>query len=32
MSYKLKSYTIVPDSLYVERKADLQLHGIVEAM
>lgn len=32
MSYKLKSYTIVPDSLYVERKADLELHGIVEAM
>ncbi len=32
METKLKSYTIVPDSLYVERKADLQLHGIVEAM
>ena len=29
---ELKSYTIVPDSLYVERNADKQLHGIVEAM
>ena len=32
MSTELKSYTIVPDSLYVERKADKQLHDIVEAM
>lgn len=32
MVTELKSYTIVPDSLYVERKADLQLHSIVEAM
>ena len=32
MAAELKSYTIVPDSLYVERKADLQLHSIVEAM
>ena len=32
MATELKSYTIVPDSLYVERKADLQLHSIVEAM
>lgn len=32
MAAKLKSYTIVPDSLYVERKADIQLHSIVEAM
>lgn len=32
MSSELKSYTIVPDSLYVERKADKQLHDIVEAM
>ena len=32
MATKLKSYTIVPDSLYVERKADLQLHSIIEAM
>lgn len=32
MATELKSYTIVPDSLYVERKADVQLHNIVEAM
>ena len=32
MATELKSYTIVPDSLYVERKADLQLHSIIEAM
>lgn len=32
MSTELKSYTIVPDCLYVERKADKQLHDIVEAM
>lgn len=32
MTTKLKSYTIVPDSLYVERKADQQLHSIIEAM
>ena len=32
MATKLKSYTIVPDSLYVERKADIQLHNIVDAM
>lgn len=32
MATELKSYTIVPDSLYVERKADKQLHNIVEAM
>ena len=32
MASNLKSYTIVPDSLYVERKADRQLHSIVEAM
>ena len=32
MATELKSYTIVPDSLYVERKADLQLHNIVDAM
>lgn len=32
MSTELKSYTIVPDSLYVERKADKQLHDIVESM
>ena len=32
MATELKSYTIVPDSLYVERKADIQLHNIVEAM
>lgn len=32
MATELKSYTIVPDSLYVERKADLQLHCIIEAM
>lgn len=32
METKLKSYTIVPDNLYVERKADQQLHGIIEAM
>jgi hypothetical protein len=32
MATELKSYTIVPDSLYVERKADIQLHSIIEAM
>lgn len=32
MATELKSYTIVPDNLYVERKADKQLHNIVEAM
>ena len=32
MATELKSYTIVPDSLYVERKADVQLHNIIEAM
>ena len=32
MATELKSYTIVPDSLYVERKADMQLHNIVETM
>lgn len=32
MATKLKSYTIVPDTLYVERRADQQLHNIVEAM
>lgn len=32
MATELKSYTIVPDGLYVERKADKQLHNIVEAM
>lgn len=32
MAAELKSYTIVPDNLYVERKADKQLHNIVEAM
>lgn len=32
MSTELKSYTIVPDNLYVERKADIQLHNIIEAM
>lgn len=32
MSTELKSYTIVPDSLYVERRADKQLHDIIEAM
>lgn len=32
MATELKSYTIVPDSLYVERKADKQLHSIVETM
>lgn len=32
METKLKSYTIVPDCLYVERKADQQLHNIIEAM
>jgi len=32
MATELKSYTIVPDGLYVERKADQQLHSIVEAM
>lgn len=32
MSTELKSYTIVPDSLYVERKADKQLHDIIESM
>ena len=32
MATELKSYTIVPDSLYVERRADKQLHSIVQAM
>jgi tetratricopeptide (TPR) repeat protein len=32
MAAELKSYTIVPDSLYVERRADKQLHNIIEAM
>ena len=32
MTTELKSYTIVPDSLYVERRADIQLHNIIEAM
>lgn len=32
MTSKLKSYTIVPDSLYIERKADKQLHHIIESM
>lgn len=32
MATELKSYTIVPDDLYVERKADMQLHNIVETM
>lgn len=32
MATELKSYTIVPDSLYVERRADKQLHVIIEAM
>ncbi len=32
MATELKSYTIVPDNLYVERKADIQLHNIIEAM
>lgn len=32
MATELKSYTIVPDSLYVERRADKQLHTIIEAM
>lgn len=32
MTTELKSYTIVPDSLYVERRADKQLHAIIEAM
>lgn len=32
MNSKLKSYTIVPDSLYVERRADKQLHHIIESM
>lgn len=32
MATELKSYTIVPDGLYVERKADIQLHNIIESM
>lgn len=32
MSTELKSYTIVPDNLYVERRADKQLHDIIESM
>lgn len=32
MITKLTSYTIVPDSLYVERRADYQLRSIVESM
>lgn len=32
MTTELKSYTIVPDSLYVERRADVQLHNIIDAM
>ena len=32
MATEIKSYTIVPDALYVERKADIQLHNIIESM